>query len=79
MQIRDGQVAPLLIFRKDNIEQKLNEFAQSYHLDGKKFAKLRQTVQVKMSSLQEFVPNENELSNVDLSSSQAHPSFANLQ
>jgi len=64
VQINDLNVAPLLIFRKDNIEQKLEEFAMKYKLPEKKRVKLYQTVAHKMNSLQDFVPEEKELTSV---------------
>lgn len=61
-------MAPLLIFRRDNIEQKLDEFANKYQLDMKKRSKLWQTVAKKMSTLQDFVPEQNELTPVMIKS-----------
>ena len=62
MQINDSHVVPLLVYRKDNIEHKLEEFALKYQLPEKKKIKLFQMVTLKIQSLQDFVPEERELS-----------------
>ena len=64
MQINDRDLAPLLIFRKDNIEQKLEEFVTKYKLPQKKRQQLFDTVALKMNSLQEYVPEEGDLSTI---------------
>ena len=53
-----------MIFRKDNIDQKLEEFVAKYRLPEKKRVKLFQVVAAKMNSLQEFVPEENDLNTI---------------
>ena len=66
MQIKDKVVAPLLIFRKDNLDEKLDEFVAEHGLDAKKRSKLFQTVWVKMNALENFVPDSKELSSTQV-------------
>ena len=62
VQINEHNVAPLLIFRKDDVEAKLEEFSYKYMLEDKKRHKLKATVAAKMKSLNAFVPEANDLS-----------------
>ena len=66
MQIKDSIVAPLLIFRKDNLDEKLDEFALKHSLNKKKRDKLFKTVWVKMRALENFVPDSKELSTAEI-------------
>ena len=44
VQINENDVAPLLIFRKDNVEQRLETFSNTYNLSIKKRMHLNKTV-----------------------------------
>lgn len=51
VHINENEMAPLMIFEKDDIDFKLEEFAAQHYLDDEKRNKLLQTVTEKMNSL----------------------------
>ena len=55
-----------MIFRKDNLEEKLDEFAFKHSLNVKKRDKLYKTVWMKMKALENFVPDSKELSTAEI-------------
>ena len=66
VSIKDGLIVPLLIFRKDNIDDKVGEFARLHKLDVMKHSKLQATVLLKMRALENFVPESRELSTSEI-------------
>ena len=66
VQINESDVAPLLIFRKDNVEGRLEDFSNQYSLNFKKRQHLRATVIEKLAQLQGFIPERRELSSKEL-------------